>query len=329
MLVSGKYREPDSGAWTVPRMFSDGGLSTFMTRWNECGRPNQCRWVTNGGLDIDCRKLRGLCAAGKSSETTQMARDLSGRFNQSADSVAQFLNTLRIDNSGPIVEYARVLGIDQCARTALRELNLVPEGAANAYDAVAGLVRSAAKGLGDSPGRWLMTAPQALDAAWVLQSDVAQRLITREQVIETLRAAVVPAAASLPALTQPATRLVAKLKAGQIVPSAAAAARRARRAWTAYESGISCPLPGTLIGPDFTALRARLTAEATEAQLVACTDGEPYGNAMLADMHKRVAEVAGEQPNSFGLDFRLLMGLVYDLTAHCEIWWSPEFELED
>ena len=109
-----------------------------------------------------------------------------------------------------------------------------------------------------------------------------------------------------------------------------AAARRARLAWTEYERGLSCPLPGVTIGPDFVGLRTRLTAEAAEAQLRARSEAEgAYGNAMMADMYNRVSTVAGEQAQAYDLNARLLMGLVYDLTAHCEIWWSEEFVMED
>ena len=328
-LVSVKYREPDSGIWTVPRLFSDGGLATFMKRWNECNRPSECRWMTNGGLDLECRALRDKCASSRINDMGTISAELASRFDQPANDVAQFLSALRIDNTCPKVEHIRILDIDRHARTVLRELEMAIESAPDAYDAVTQIVRSAAQGFGESPGPWLLAAPGVLDAGWILKTSVAQRLITREHVMNALRSAAVPAAASLPTLTQPVTRLIAKLKAGEIIPSAMAAARRARRAWTEYEHGLSCPLPGTPIGPDFAGLRALLTAEAAEAQLSASRKEAAYGNEMLAGMLDRVASVAREQMGAYGLDSRLLMGLVYDLTAHCEIWWSAEFDIED
>jgi hypothetical protein len=301
-----------------------------MKRWDECGRPNECRWITNGGLDVECRKLRDKCASGRLMETELLANELASRFGQPEKDVNVFLSSLRIDNNSPPFGYIRVLDIDRYARVTLRELGLAVEGASRAYDAVAELVRAAAQGFGDSPDPWLLTEPGAFDEDWLTKDSVARRLITRQQVIEILQTAVHPEAAALPAMTPPVTRLIAKLKAGEIVPSVMAAARRARRAWTEYERGLACPLPGVAIGPDFSGLRTRLTAEAAEAQLRAKIGSTgAYGNDMLADMYRRVSTIACEQMEAYDLNTQLLMGLVYDLTAHCEIWWSDEFEIED
>jgi hypothetical protein len=328
-LVSVKYREPDSGAWTVPRLFSEGGLAVFMRRWLECGRPKESRWLTNGGLDVDCRQLRDACAGGRQSSVRDFAQDLAARFGQAAADVAAFLSTLRLDSNLPAVDNIRVLDVDQYARRALRELGLAPDNADEAYGAVLALVEAAAQSFGDSPDGWLVAEPGALDEDWLIRDNVARRLITRQQVIDVLAARAQPAAATLPTLTPPITRLLAKLKAGEIVPSVLAAARRARRTWTEYERGLTCPLPGQPIGLDFQALRERLTAEATEAQLAAFMSGiEPYGNLMLKDMFTRVAAVACDRSQSQYPTARLLMGLVYDLTAQCEIWWSSEFDVD-
>jgi hypothetical protein len=328
-LASVKYREPDSGAWTIARLFSDGGLSKLLKRWDSCGRPKQCQWVTNGGLDLDCRNLRDACLATNKKKLASMASELRARFGQPVSVVAAFLSALRIEHRTPAIEYIRIIDTENYARSVLVELGLTPEAAKDVYDAAMELVRAAAQALGRNQGPWMLALPGALDRESAIRADVKRRMITREQVLAVVRSASVPAAAALPEMSQPVTRLVAKLSKGKVVPNAYASARRARRAWTEYERSITPPLPGNSIGPDFRALRTRLTAEAADAQLGASRTGEPYGNLMLSDMQDRVASVVRDMHPSFGVDPRLLMGLVYDLTAQCEIWWSPEFRIED
>ena len=170
-------------------------MCTFMNRWDECGRPSQCRWITNGGLDVECRALRDKCASGRWIETEPLANDLASRFGQPVKEVATFLSVLRIDNEAPSVEHIRVLDIDRYARAALRELGFAVESAAKAYDAIYDLVRSAAQGFGDSPDAWLLMEPGALDEYWLIKDSVVRRLITREQVIDVLRSTAIPQAA--------------------------------------------------------------------------------------------------------------------------------------
>jgi len=329
-VVSVKHREADSGFWTIARLFSDGGMGTLYQRWAEGGRPAESRWVTNGGLDIDCRKLLNACASDDRDSLQTLAVDLAPRFAVTEDEVLAFLRTLRISNDTPSARHIRTVDIDDFARPTLSDLGLAIEAAADAYDAVVELVRAAARAAGSvCPSVWLLSALGSLDAAAQIRADVSRRMIRRQHVIAALRQAAVPAASALPAGGVPTTRLTRKLRAGDVVPTAVAAARRARRAWTEYERGVTPPLPGYGSGPDFRALRTVLTAEAAEAQRLARERGEPYGDRMLADIHNRVAMVARDLAPVHAIDARLLMGLTYDLTAQCEIWWSPQFEIEE
>lgn len=329
-IASVKYREPDSGIWTVPRLFSDGGFATLMDRWLDCGQPAECRWMTNGGLDISCRKLSTVCSLGRLESIEGHAEALAERFGHSKQDVTKFLGALRMDSTCPAVEYIRILDIDQHARPLLQVLGMAVDAAHKAYDAVFALVNCAAEGLGtEPPDRWILAEPGALDADSLLASTVSRRLIRHEQVRNAILSASTPAAAVLPPITPPITRLIQKLRKGDLVPSISAAARRARREWTEYERSISAPLPGASVGPNFDKLRGRLTAEAVEAQIKAAESGEPYGNVMFPTMRARAAAIADEYMGKFGIDAQLLMGLIYDLTAQCEIWWSPEFPVDD
>ncbi|MFB4288963.1 hypothetical protein ACBI99_15070 [Nonomuraea sp. ATR24] len=328
-LVSVKHREANSGYWTVPRMFSDGGLKSLFDRWKECGKPQESRWVTNGGLDAECRDLQAACAEASNTAIGALSPSLASRFNTSTNLAQEFLATLRIVNTMPPSEFIRVIDIDGAARPILARLNFSTEAAEDVYDSILNLVREAAKSLGKTPEPWLLSTRGALDAAAQIREKRKRRTITRENVMASIRRASVRSATVLPHTGQPTTRLVKKLKAGEIVPSTQAAARRSRRDWTEYERGTSIPIPGDPIGLDFARLRSRITAEAAEAQRAAQNGGEPYGNRMLDDVRSRIALISRNLPPAYAIDTYLLMGLVYDLTAHCEIWWSAEFEVDD
>jgi hypothetical protein len=284
--------------------------------------------MTNGGLDRECRRLRDGCASCDTSVLGSFAGELQPRFKADQASILAFLRVLRITNDVPQAAHVRAVDVEEFARPTLLALTLAVEAAADVYDAVLDLVRDAARAAGPERGPWLLSSPGALDSGQLLARDRARRTVTRQQVMRVVRQAAAQAATALPPGGLPTTRLVRKLKAGDVVPNVTAAARRARQAWTEYERGVTPPLPGEAYGPDFTALRAILTAEAADAQRIAREGGEPYGDRMLADLQDRVGILARDQPSVFNFDPRLLMGLLYDLTAQCEVWWSPEFDVD-
>lgn len=325
-LVSVKHRELDSGFWTVARLFSDGGLDVLFRRWDECGRPAECRWVTNGGLDANCRRLKDDCSSRDKRRLQSQARMLSGRFGADAAVVIDFLSCLRVDSDPPPARFLQAVDTENYVKPTLSDLQLDVSAAATAYRAALELVRAAAKGCGEAPQPWLLSSRGSLDSDSVISVEIARRSVSRQQIIEALRAAAAPAAAVLPPATGHTTRLARKLKAGDVVPTANSAARRARLAWTQFEREVTPPLPGDSVGLDLADLRARITSEAAESQAMARKGGSPYGDRMLTDLRNRVATLARSLPGGVGLDGHLLMGLVYDLTARCEVWWSPEFD---
>jgi len=73
-------------------------------------------------------------------------------------------------------------------------------------------------------------------------------------------------------------------------------------------------------------LRSRVVLEATDAQIDAAKHGQPYGDRMYDEMRARMRALATEPSSLSALTPALLMGLVYDLTARCEIWWSERFD---
>lgn len=329
-LVSVKHREPNSGRWTIALLFSDGGLLTLFQRWMDCGRPQECRWMTNGGLDGACTSLQKACAGGDLVVIGTHAAELCWRFKgRKLDEVAAFLGALRLDNDAARAVDQRCVDIEQIARPTLRSMGLSPSDAPKAYDTVVDLVRKASQSLGTRPAPWMKSESGALNADQLLIEEVRKRLLNRSDIEAALREVGAPVSAELPGSSLPTTTTLAKkLNRGRIIPTAVAAARRGRVRWAAFEMARAAPMPVGNHQSEFDLLRAKVTSVAADAQLEAHAESEPYGNLMLTRVRHRMGVLASEMSAPEGLDAELLMGLVYDLTARCEIWWSPWFDTD-
>lgn len=326
--VSVKHREPNSGHWTIATMCSDGGLGTLYLRWCELGRPSQCRWVTNGGLNAECRTLQAACAATDVAELKKWFSKHGFRLGaaKQSDAVA-FLTALRIDNDSSRSKDQRIVQIDRCARPALRSLGLDALQAPSVYDAVVSIARTASQGFGGTePTEWASSLPDAFDASVLALADSQQRVIKAAPVKEIARRLCLPAAAVPPPVSRENTTLTRKLRKGRLVPTAEMAARRTRMRWASYEAAFSEPIPAPGHLSAFEELRSRVLMEATDAQIGAAGSGQPYGNAMYEDMRIRMTALASEPTPLIRLTPDILMGLAYDLTAQCEIWWSDRFD---
>lgn len=328
--VSVKHREPNSGRWTVAKLFSDGGMKTLYDRWHELGRPTQCRWVTNGGLDTECQALAKACAGVDHGALASWCDKHRFRFDSAtrADVIA-FLTALRIDNDSSRTKDQRIVHIDTVSRPALRGLGLSGVSAAAVYDAVVDIARTASQGFGGTePTTWSSSSATAFDAGVLAAADSAKRVIRPEFIAALARKLAMPAAAEPPPTSAEQTTLLKKLQRGKVVPTAEMAARRARMGWTAYEATYAEPLPVAGQPSVFETLRSRVVLEATDAQINAAKLGPPYGDRMYEDLRARMRALSAERLSLSGVTPDLLMGLAYDLTARCEIWWSERFDLD-
>lgn len=327
--VSVKHRESNSGHWTIATLFSDGGMLTLYRRWDELGRPNQCRWVTNGGLNPACRALAEACSSSDTGALEEWLCQHAYRFDGASRSDAlAFLLALRIDNNSSRSTDQRILQIERCARPALRALSLSTREASTFYDAVVSIARAASQGLGGiEPTKWSSSSADAFDTAVLAVAESANRVIRAGPIQVLAGRLAAPAAAELPPEPATDTTLVKKLRRGMVVPTAEMAARRARMGWTAFEAAYSEPLPLDGRPSTFESLRSRVVSEAAESQIDAERHGQPYGNLMYQEMRARMRAVAAERAMAM-LTPELVMGLAFDLTARCEIWWSERFDID-
>lgn len=328
--VSVKHREADTGRWTIAALFTDGGLRTLFDRWKALGKPRECRWITNGGLDSDCRNLQRSCSEGGGDELRKIAGQHAWRFGGgvSNDEVYEFLCAVRFERTGTEASNQRVLNIERFARPALTRLGLPSINAPEAYDEVVSLVRTASSGHPDSvPKTWLTMAPGSLDLPRLTDADVQRRTIHEARVNETLLRVAGPRPVAEASAAVASTTLAKKLRKGALVSTAQASASRMRMHWTAFEASWSQPLPSVSGESELERLRVMLVNRAAGIQIVAAQEGEPYGNSMYMGLREEARKLVDEAGFS-GLTDDLVMGLVYDLTAACEIWWSPMFDLD-
>jgi hypothetical protein len=121
------------------------------------------------------------------------------------------------------------------------------------------------------------------------------------------------------------TRMAAKLQRGDVPSQVIAAAKYLRASWYEYESALSLRAPAT--EPGLTDVRARTLLAVGDA--TAKLDlKEPYGQRMYLAIRDAVKVAAlGELP-VLGLSDELLLGLVFQATDECELFWSSVFDVD-
>ncbi|MEV7507848.1 dsDNA nuclease domain-containing protein [Streptomyces sp. NPDC091201] len=332
VLVSVKHRELNQGLWTINRLCDDGGLKTLCTRWRECRTPYQTRLATNGALDREAKNLAKACAAGDRKALQEFARDFHVKLGcQNIDEALQFLLSLRIEAELPPRRYIRAENIESYVRPMLARSRDRRTESWQVYDAVVDVVRQAARAADNNrPRTWTISRFDALDSNVLLEENVQRRLIDGARVAGRIEAIPRSGVALLQADSDPGTavetRLSKKLRHGGIGETGIQSARRTRSSWATFEAQYSSPLPheGDLIDD----LKTRVLHEAAMAEAESFTESATYGRKMLAILsNKLTPEGIGAAPG-IPLDRLHLLGLAYQLTDECKVWWSPEFDVD-
>lgn len=334
-LVSVKHREKATGRWTIATLCSDGGLATLRQRWDDCGRPAECRLVTNAGLDPKAKALKEACARSDHNEISAQAVDLCSRLQCTTEEAAAFLRCLRIEDGVADKSDIRASNIERYAVAMVTHLGMANSVAWGAYDAVVQLVESAARGSSHQQpvvGSWVLSAANALDEANLIRAEMSSRIIRPDQVRFTVLGS---ATAAVP-LLRPGrgasgveTRLTKKLRAGGVPETMVNSARRSRRAWTEYEAKMTAPLPAVGGADLVDDLRTRVLHAAGIAQVEAQIGGGKYGSEMLKILNSSAGAIARDLSSSVAVDPIHLMGLAFNLTDQCEIWWSEPFDPDE
>ncbi|GGX50274.1 dsDNA nuclease domain-containing protein [Streptomyces fructofermentans] len=334
VLVSVKHRERSKGNWTLTSLCDDGGLNTLRARWEECNKPDQVRLATNGALDRRSKQLAKACATGDAKLLKDFSEELYLKLGCATPRDAiEFLMRLRVEAELPPRKHIRAINTESYVRSMLRRQGKRNLEAGRVYDSIVQVVEEASRSVADNREdvTWTLSCFNSLDYDTLREEDIARRLITAEAIASAVNR--VPTfdnpllQTNLTLHGQTETRLAKKLRQGGIGETGIQSARRTRRSWTAFAAQYSSPLP--LEGDLIDDLTTRVLHEAAMAEAESFNPDSTYGREMLKVLHGKLTPDSIGAPSGIDLDRLHLLGLAYQLTDECKIWWSPEFDLSD
>lgn len=333
--VSVKHREATRGPFTLASLVTDGGLTKLFRTWSQAEETARCRLMTSGALAPPAR--RGIDAVQladpqQAALASQVLKDLADRLDTRSSVMRRFLGGFAIDAELPnrhLIETQQRIDLLGPAYAALDQ---TAEGGVSEYRALlAAIARANAEPSLLAEDHRLALATQAAEQkARIEEARVAARTVSTDDAVRCLRAAREAPYAELPPAgalhVPPPSRMTRKLKAGALSETDQRLAVRLRNHWYAAEAE-QRGTPG--IEREVAALEAAVQRTAGDAQRAAAENGTPYGGAMLSDMRDRLRRLQGTTSIRPSLGSpEILEGLAYELTDQCEIWWSPEGDVD-
>jgi hypothetical protein len=332
--VSVKHRELSRGPWTLATITSEGGLRKLFETWRDGERVPTCRLMTNAGLapgKAGARSVAEFNADGNKYRKV-VVEDLSQRFSTPSAPVAEFLKVaLRVD-----AELPSRSGIETQQRIDLLgptygALGESAEASAAEYRALLELIheRSADTNPIETDIRLALVAGGAEQKARMDDARIRARTVTTGDAAEHLCKARIEPYPALPPASEasPATRMRRKLQAGRLSPTEIRLAARLRSHWYAAEAE-QRDTPN--VEDEIAGLEAEVQAAAGASQREAGDEvkDRPYGGVMLGKLRERLDGPQAPTPRREFAAPKLLEGLAYELTDRCEIWWSPEEDVD-
>jgi hypothetical protein len=332
--VSVKHREGTQGPFTIASLVSDGGLGKLFRTWRQSDRHARCRLMTNASLAPGKTGARAVAtfADGTDGHRGAVVSDLCQRLNAPSADVARFLqHALVVDAELPARRFIETQQRVDLLGPVYGALGETADGSTNEYWALLGPIarRNADPSMLAEDHRLALATDASEQEARLGAATVAARAITTEQAITYLTAARVAPYATLPPVAPgapPQTRMTRKLKAGQLSATDRRLAIRLRNAWYAVTTEHA---DNDNIDREIAALEVAVQRQAGDAQRAAEQHGTPYAGAMLADLRLRLAAAPGTWAARRALLAPdLLEGLAYELTDRCDVWWSPEEDVD-
>jgi hypothetical protein len=296
-------------------------------RWQSTGRSARCRLMTNGKPVAGAKRARGLIDACHSKKPEQwVASVMEWTGSQDPDEVSGFLCGFSVDDPTGAREVIAAINIQHVVRPALAAAGFDLDPGV-AYQRVVDLVGrcNRSEPMDDTAMlRYLADADRASARARA-QERIGRRAIDRERLMEALLEPVFPEQHLQLSFDQvpvsEGSTLERKLKLGGFGPTTINAAQMLRANWEALETRWRVDVPGG--DPVFADLRGRALTAAARAERRALADGT-YGPAMHDEVEREFTVDGLERRPAFTIDDELLLGLVYELTDECRIWWSAE-----
>lgn len=243
------------------------------------------------------------------------------------EEVRAFLACFSVDEPTGAREHIAAINLQDLVRPALELAKISSLAAELAYERVIALIARCNRDEPvDATAMLRYLADPARASTRVRAEDrLGRRVIDRERLYEVLFEPAVPAPhAQLSFDDAPhheESTLERKLVLGGFGPTTINAAQLLRANWEALETRWRADVPGG--DPAFADLRARALVAAGRAER-ATKSSPPYGVAMHDRLERDFKVDALSQRPAFALDDEHLLGLLYELTDECSVWWSPK-----
>lgn len=335
-LVSVKHRDRSRGPWKITETVGDV-LAPLLQKWIRTGRTATCSFVTDGGLSHEPGNVRDLgeaCASRDAARIRFFAQKWRNRLGAATvEEAADFLSALTLDGDLPDRNAIKAMNCQQLMPQVNEKLALSMVDTDRTYESIVGVIELANRGD-------IVTRDDLSNL--LLDPDRASPEARRRHMVESrtvnaarLRAAIFASRETSspllgrPSAAQDSSMMLKKLRRGGLGPTAQRSAIELRASWYDLEARYRTDLPG--IDPTLDDLRTRVRrwAGEAEAEAMAKTESAPYGPEMLLRMTERVSLSRFESQPPIALTDDHLLGLVYQLTDECAIWWSDEFDPAD
>ena len=366
-LVNCKHREPHRGTWKLKDLCASA-IGHLFDRWFATGKPlcrlmtngsletgaaeaaavfaacgeQKCGAPADFDLLAD-RLVQALLAASRKPEgreskfvaipnTAKPARghdaDVPVGFREL---VVEFMPFLSVRSSLPSRDHIESVNVVKVATVVLEQSGHPAPGAAaeQVYAKVVGMVadRNFRKELRGDYANWLTDSKsgskrgsqRALVIARTILADDVRALLTSGETQRRMHLQRHEVG--------PQDRLRAKLRAGGGDATVINLACRLREAWQAARSTVGYGLPGDAKLHDH--LEAHVLMLAADASVHAKkAGGHEWTDGMWT--HVKSALEGGVIPNdeAYGLSPAHLLGLMFELSAQCQVWFSPEFDVD-
>lgn len=362
-LVSCKHREQHRGPWKLTEICNSGGIAKLFSRWLDTGA-ELCRLMTNASLapgagesadvfaacgatteaneaNLNERATllaQGLLAAArtdpdKPSRVPGIPNSLKPARGKRADCpddflalVIEFMAILAIRPELPSRELIETYHAEELARTTLENCGLPTHDVRGVYMRLVETIGTTNRqmGLTGEYSDWLTNPKKGLKKG-SQRALVQARTIGPEQVRSLMTSRPVTAPLRRHATTGQ-DRLRAKLRAGGSDPNSINAACLLQEAWQAEWASASTGLPGDTERRDN--LETRILLAAGRAALRAKRSSDKWADEIWESVEKDLENGMLDAHGADEFTVLHLLGLMFDLSARCQVWFSPEFDVD-
>jgi hypothetical protein len=328
-LVSCKGRTA-ARPWTASSVLTEGGVLHLFENWVHTGRSCRCRVMTDGdftpGTDGG-RALVEACASRKETQISPWADRLAPHFQADPAEVCAFLSVLNFhwDDLRPRAHLGNINATR--LRSWLREAKLPATLDVACYSLIRDHIAQCCRASMADPlrGVSLLEASRA-PADSKRRARINDRTLDRRSVEDCVREYLTaqPILDGDPTALDH-TRLVIKLERGEVPEQVIALAKRLRASWFERQAGMELRAPGG--DPGLQDLRTRALMVIADA-LAASERVEPYGREMYLTVRDTLTVDSLGDVHLLGLSDELLLGLAFQMTDECELFWSARFDVD-